>query len=223
MKRLIVVMLAAATLAGCSSLDVVGKQSVTSFDTILKTIPDQVETDEMNGGFALAAPDGTVRFIWSQDYSKSPLHDVMLELEAKPFVDAGLDTGKLPDNYAAYEGMLMVGTKLGNDQLEYGGEPTALAAYEQIVKKYRQSINYHTSLDHYGVLLGDGNMFEWARDFGTNSATGEIQDKDIVFALNPDPLIAAGVDPEKVNGWAYTQVSTDDGDVWKFLKPFNVQ
>ncbi len=208
------------------NLDVVGKQSVTSFDTVLKTIPDQVKADEVNGGWSLMAPDGTVRFIWSKDYSKSALHDVMLELDAQPFVDAGLDAGKLPANYAFYDGMLMVGTKLGNDEFQYNGSATPLASYEQLVNKYRSTLNYHTALDHYGVKLGDGNMFEWAKDMTKNTTTGKDQDKDIVFVLNPEPLIAAGVDPAKVTGWVYAQVAVEENgqtiQVYKFLKPFNI-
>ena len=209
------------------NLDVVGKQSVASLDAILNAIPENVKADEMNGGWSLSAPDGTARFIWSKDYAKSPVHDVMLETDAKPFVDAGLDVSKLPDNYAAYYGMLMVGKKLGSDALTYDGEATPLKSYEQIVNKYRDSINYHTALDHYGVKLGDGNMFEWAKDMLKNTATGGNQDKDIVFVMNPDPLIAAGVDPAKVEGWVYAQVQVEENgkttEVYKFLKPFNLK
>lgn len=210
------------------NLDVVGKESITSFENLLDTIPDQVTADELNAGWSLEAPDGSARFIWSEDYSRSPLHDVMLEFDAKPFVDAGLDIGKLPKNYVAYEDMLMVGTKLGSDKLTYKGRPTALLAYKQIVEKYRSSVGYHTPLDHYNVNVGDGNLFEWAKDFTTNSTTGENQDKDIVFVLNPEPLIAAGVDPEKVEGWAYAQVTLEVNGkpttkVYKFLKPFDLE
>jgi hypothetical protein len=229
---------AALTFAACSgkSLDVVGQTSITSFDAILKAIPDKVRADDPNVGWALSAPDDSVRFIWSGDYSKSPLHDVMLELDAQPFLDAGLDPGKLPENYAFYEGemsgkpgskLLMVGTKLGNDKPADGGDATALKAYEQIVDKYRDTVNYHTSLDHYGVLLGDGNLFEWAKDMETNAYDDSAQDKDIVFVLNPEPLAAAGVDPGKVEGWAYAQVPIDVNgkteQVWKLLKPFDLQ
>lgn len=224
------------SLTACAQLDVVGKQSITSFSAVLDTVGDNVEADELNAGWSLKAPDDSVRFIWSEDYSKSPLHDVMLEFDAQPFLDAGLDTNKLPDNYAFYEGetmgsmgskMLMVGTKLGKDQFKYNGDPTPLASYEQIVGKYRDSINYHTTLDHYGVKLGDGNMFEWAKDMKTNSYDNSVQDKDIVFVLNPEPLIAAGVDPEKVEGWTYAQVPIEENgkttQVWKLLKPFDLK
>lgn len=220
------IMTAAVSAAG-GSIDVVKSGSVAAFDKVLTTIPDQVAKDEKNGGWSLTAPDGSVRFIWSQDYSSSPLHDVMLEFDAKPFLDAGLDTGKLPENYASYEDMLMVGQKLGDDKLTYEGEPTALAAYEQIVHKYRNSLNYHTAMDHFGVKLGDGNMFEWAKNMETNTTTNETQDKDIVFVLNPEPLIAAGVNPEKVEGWTYGQVPVEENgrmvNVYKLLKPFNLQ
>ncbi|MDR1952818.1 MAG: hypothetical protein LBQ37_04845 [Elusimicrobiota bacterium] len=224
----VTVMAAALTAcSGLSGLDVVGKDSVSSFEKVLNAIPDKVQADEMNVGWSLSAPDNTVRFIWSENYSKSPLYDVMLEFDAKPFVDAGLDTSKLPKNYTIYKGMLIVGTKLGGDDLKYSGKPTALAAYEQIVKKYRDSIGYHTALDHYNVNLGDGNLFEWAKDLSTNGTTKENQDKDIVFVLNPEPLIAAGVDPKKVKGWIYTTVNVDINgkptDVYKFLKAFNLQ
>lgn len=220
------IMTAAVSVAG-GSTDVVKSGSVAAFNKVLTAIPDQVTKDEKNSGWSLAAPDGSVRFIWSQDYSSSPLHDVMLEFDAKPFLDAGLDTEKLPENYAFYEDMLMVGQKLGNDKLIYEGEPTALAAYEQIADKYRPSLNYHAAMDHFGVKLGDGNMFEWAKNMEINTATNEKQDKDIVFVLNPQPLIAAGVDPEKVEGWTYGQVPVEENgrmvNVYKLLKPFDLQ
>ncbi|HWR22859.1 MAG TPA: hypothetical protein VN366_05210 [Feifaniaceae bacterium] len=212
---------AAAMLAliGCKQLDVVGNESVASFDTVLKAIPDQVQADEPNYGWALSAPDGAVRFIWSEDYSRSPLHDAMLELDAQPFLDAGLDPEKLPESVLYSGDKLIVGTKFGGDELKYSGEITPLKAYEQIVTLYRDSIGYHTALDHYGVKLGNGNMFEWAKDMAKN-------DKDIVFVLNPEPFIAAGVDPDAVNGWAFAKVPMEeDGksvEVDKFLKPFDL-
>jgi hypothetical protein len=63
-------------------------------------------------------------------------------------------------------------------------------------------------------------MFEWAKDMSTN-------DKDIVFVLNPEPFIKAGVDPNKIEGWAFAKVTVDDAngkpiEVDKILKPFNI-
>ena len=201
-------------------LDVVGNESVTSFGKVLEAVGDKVSSDEINGGWSLSAPDDTARFIWSKDYSSSPLHDVMLEFDAQPFLDAGLDTSKLPENITFYDNMLMVGKKLGEDKLKYSNQVTALSSYEQIVNLYRDTIGYHTELDHYGVNVGDGNLFEWAKDMSTN-------DKDMVFVLNPQPFIDAGVDPSTVKGWVFAKVSVDvDGkptEVDKLLKPFNLQ
>lgn len=227
LKKLALLGIAASlllTTVACSSLqkslDVVGKESVTSFDALLNAIPDRIEADEMNAGWSLTAPDETVRFIWSEDWSRSPLHDVMLEFDAEPFLDAGLDPEKLPENYVYYEDILMVGTKLGNNELKYSGNATPLAAYEQIVNLKRDSISYHTQLDHYGVALGDGNVFEWAKDMSKN-------DKDIVFVLNPEPLISAGVDPNAVEGWVFAKVEVEMNgkmvEVDKLLKPFDLK
>jgi len=217
---LILSLTALFTLTACNSkIDVVGKTSIKSFEEILNIIPEQVTADEMNGGWSLNAPDESARFIWSKDYSKSPIHDVMLEFDAQPFIDAGLDVSKLPEGMV-YEDKIMVGTKLGDDSISYKEEATPLASYEQIVKRYRESIKYHTALDHYGVDLANGNMFEWAKDMSKN-------DKDIVFVLNPQVFIDAGVDPTKVEGWVFAKVEKEDENgkkiqVDKFLKPFDL-
>jgi hypothetical protein len=210
----------ALTALSCGNLDVVGKDSINSFDKMLKVRPQAVTPDEMNGGWSLASPDNEARFIWSRNYAESPLHDVMLEFNAAPFIAAGLNVGKLPDTFAVYEGKIMVGTKLGQETLKYNGEATPLASYEQIVKLKRSAIGYHGALDHYGVSLSGGNMFEWAKDMSTN-------DKDIVFVLNPEPFIAAGVNPNNIAGWVFAKVTVDDAngkpiEVDKLLKPFNL-
>ena len=218
--------LAILSLAG-GKLDSVATVSAASLDAVFAAAPTLVTEDAVNGGWSLAAPDGEARFIWSKDFSQSPLHDVMIELDATPFVDAGLDTAKLPVGYSAYGDKLMVGTKYGQAQFTYAGDATPLGSYRQFAALYPDALNYHASLDHFGVKLGNGNMFEWAKDLAKNTATGAVQDKDIVFVLNPEPLIAAGVDPAKVQGWVYAQVEVMENGakekVYKFLKPFDIQ
>ena len=204
----------------CQKFDVVGKESVKSFDKVLQQVPQSVTADEMNGGWSLAAPDGMVRFIWSKNYAESPLHDVMLEFAAAPFIAAGLDPEKLPATYAYYDEMIMVGTKLGQETIKYSGEATPLAAYEKLVQLKRNSIAYHGALDHYGIDLTGGNQFHWAKDINSN-------DKDMVFVLDPAPLIAAGVDPKLLKGWMLGKVTVDGKDgrpveVDKILKAVNL-
>lgn len=208
------------SLAACSNTDVVGTESVNSFEKVLNAMENNVAEDEMNGGWALTSPDGSERFIWSKDYSSGQPHDLMLEFDAKPFLDAGLDVSKLPAG-TVVEDKIMVGSNLGDDELTYDGDATPLASYEKLVELYRDRVKYHTDLDHYGVNVGDGNMFEWAKDMGTN-------DKDVVFVVDPKMFIDAGVDPSKVEGWVFAKVKVDDEDgkpieVDKFLKPFSIQ
>ena len=205
------------TASACSELDVVGNGSVSSFEAVLNTIPDQIAKDEANGGWSLTAPDGTARFFWSADWSKSPVYDAMLIVDAGPFLNAGLKPEMLPQEYIYADGMLMVGRDLGDTAPATGSE-TPLSAYAFIVANGRSAISYHMAMDHFGIALGSG-MFECAKDMH------EI-DKDIVFVLNPEPLIAAGVNPEAVEGWAYGEVEVHQNGktvkVFKFLKPFNL-
>ena len=204
------------------TFDVIGREAILSFGKVLETGGVVVAADERNAGWSLEAPDGSTRFIWSGDDSRSPSHDVMLEFDAQPFLDAGLDLGKLPENYTFYEGRLAIGMNYVNDggSFSYEEGTPPFAAFENLEKNDRGKIGYHVSLGHYNVSLGDDNQFEWAQDMAAN-------DKDIVFSLNPKPLIGAGVNPEQVEGWLYTEVSVGHSGssetVWKFLKPFDIK
>jgi hypothetical protein len=226
MKKLIItglVLILALSLAACQATDVVGKYAVTSFEAVLNKIPDKITSDEVNNGWSLASPTGE-RFVWSKDFSKEGNPDIMLEFDAKPFINAGLDVNKLPkETYLYLEDMnvLMVHSELGNEKFTYTGEAKPLDSFKKLVETNRESIGYHAALDHYGVAMGNGNMFEWAKDMSTN-------DKDIVFVLNPQPFIDAGVDPAKVEGWAFAKVEVmEDGgkkvEVDKLLKPFDLK
>lgn len=207
-------------LAACAATDVVGNGSVASFEKVLEAMDQNIAADEINGGWALTSPDSGERFIWSGDYSNGNPHDLMLEFDAKPFLDAGLDVDKLPAGTLAGE-KLMVGSDIGDEKLTYDGEATPLASYKKLVEFHRERVKYHADLDHYGVNVGGGNMFEWGKDMGTN-------DKDIVFVLDPEMFIEAGVEPSRVEGWVFAKVKVMDEngktiEVDKFLKPFSIQ
>jgi len=212
--------ISAVTLSACAQTDVVGAVAKTSFAKVVTASGEAVTADDMNGGWSLTAPDNTARFIWVKDFSASSTHDVMLEFDAAPFIAAGLDTSKLPDGILNGD-KLMVGTDLGDTVIKDSESATPSSSFNEIVDNYRASVGYHEALDHYGVDLGGGNKFEWAKDMSTN-------DKDIVFVVDPEILISAGVNPENVEGWKYASVTVKDStgkstDVMKFLKPFNLQ
>lgn len=218
-KRIVMISLLVALLllsAACAQLkqdlDVIGKGSTDSFEALLLAAPEQIE--DTAGGWAFQAPDGGAKFIWREDWSAG--NDVQLVFDASPFLAAGLDAAKLPEAYA-YDGeTITVGVELGEASAQDG---TPLGAYERIVRLAPDAIGYHSDMDHFGVSLGGGNMFEWAKDLEANN-------KDIVFALNPEPLIAAGVDPGAVAGWAFAKVSMHERgktvDVDRLLKPFDL-
>lgn len=222
-KKIILLALTVTTMfsfAACKQTDVIGKNSVKSFEKVLSKLPDKISEDKDNNGWSLSAPDDSARFIWSKDFSSNSTFDAKIEFDAKPFIDAGLDVNKLPEEMISGD-KLVVGTDFGDESLTYKGEATPLESYKKIVDLKRDSISYHSALDHYGISLSEGNVFEWAKDMDKN-------DKDIVFALNPEVFINAGVDPNKVEGWVFAKVETMDMngkeiEVDKFLKPFELQ
>ncbi|MDR1875703.1 MAG: hypothetical protein LBQ90_11920 [Synergistaceae bacterium] len=198
--------------------DVVGRSAVTSFAALLEALPAVPGADE--GVWVLAAPDGGARFAWRRDVSDARVWDVFIRFDARPFVKAGLDLSKLPDG-VAFGDEIVLGSRLSPGPLSYEGEVTPLASFEQIVRLDRASVGYHAALDHYGVTVSEGSLFEWAKDMGTN-------DKDMVFVLNPKIFIDAGVDPAKVEGWAFAPVPVEDDrgrkfEADKFLKPFDLK
>lgn len=206
-------------LSACSVLDVIGDHSIKSFEALLSKLGAQVKEDEGFGGWSLESPDGEVRFLWSKDFSKTTPYDIYLEVNAQPFLDAGLEIEKLPENMLVGN-KLLLGTDLGSNELTYNEDITPLASYKKIVELYRYHITYHAAMDHFGVDLENGNVMEWAKDMTTN-------DKDLVFVLNPEVFINAGADPNQIEGWIFAKVSTMDEkgneiELDKLLKPFNL-
>jgi hypothetical protein len=200
---------------GCAQTDVVARYAASSFDQLLEAAP--VEADPATGSWRLTAPDQAAKFFISQDFSATTPWDVWIEADAQPFIDAGLDPAKLPAGAFA-DGQLRFGRSLDGS-----GKPfaNASASFAGLVKVARDAVGYHDALDHYGIALGGGHALEWAKDLKTN-------DKDLVFVIDPAPLVAAGVDPAKVTGWVFAPVEMmDDAGKTikedKFLKPFDLQ
>jgi hypothetical protein len=201
----------------CQKLDVVGNDSVRAFKEMLDVMEDNVTFDEA-AGWLFRSPDKSSLFLWGN-------YGVLIEFDAKPFLDAGLDVTKLPkDQNISYDGnTLVIGAMLWLETPGRGGpvgEATPLSSYERIVREKRDIIGYHSVADHYGVTIGDGNTFEWAKDMSANN-------KDIVFVLNPKPFINAGVDPDRIEGWVFAKVTIDDENgrpiqVDKILKSFDL-
>lgn len=205
--------------SACNKLDIIGDTSVTSFEKLINIKSNQVVTNGQTGEYSIISPDGQAAFIISKDFNNTSSYDVRLEVNAQPFIEAGLDLSKLPEGMAIGD-KLIVGKDLESTTIKDNSKSSLIESYRQLVKLNRRSVKYHTALDHFGIDLSDGNMFEWAKDMSTN-------DKDMVYALAPQVLIDAGVDPSKVKGWVFAKVATMDDkgkeiEVDKFLKPVNL-
>ena len=206
------------TLATTDPTDVIGNRSKTSFNAVLSAMPGYVGKDGASGGWAITSPLGE-RFIWGRNTDPGKSYDLTLEFDMKPFLDAGLDPEKLPEGMVKGDKIVIV-SELDGDRPADPDETSPQELFSEILRSKRAYISYHTALDHFGIKIGDGNVFEWAKDMGTN-------DKDIVFVLDPAVFIEAGADPEKVEGWLYAKVKTMDGsgrpiEIYKFLKPYNI-
>lgn len=212
----------ATLLTACSGADVIGKTAVTSFDKFLGAMEQQVSFDEAKNSWVIKTPTGEF-FEYSKDFSNT-ISDAAVEFDAAPFIEAGLDTTKLPEVDYVYDpstGRIRMPHALSEDEFKYTGDATAIDTFKKIVDTNRDVIGYHEELDHYGIALGGGNMFEWAKDMSKN-------DKDMVIVLNPQPFIDAGVDPSAVEGWVFGKVKVKDDsgkmvEVDKLLKPFDIQ
>lgn len=221
MKKQLVFAVAGAallTLSACTQTDVVAKFAASSFSEVAKVA--DIESDDTFKGWTLIAPDQSATFLFSYDFSVSTPHDVMLTTDVQPFIDAGLDVSKLPAG-TLVDGMIMVGQSLGETKFSADASKTADASMKELIRVSRSTLGYHEAMGHYGIDLGNGNKFEWAKDLSAN-------DKDIVFILDPQQFIDAGVDIENIEGWVYGTVKVmDENDneieVQKLLKPFNLK
>lgn len=224
----------ALVVSGCASTDVVGKVAKTSFKAVLDASNDKVSFSKEDESWVLTSPAGD-EVLFADNFARNAASaggmadmekpDVEFTFDAAPFVAAGLDVAKLPMvdgiKYQIEDGRFMLHFELGNDIFSADAAKSFEATFAEIVRTQRSRIGYHEKLDHYGISLGNGNMFEWAKDLSKN-------DKDIVWVLNPAPFIAAGVDPAKIEGWVFAKVeSKDDSGKTivqdKLLKPFNLK
>jgi len=198
-------------MAGCA-LDVIATGSVSALDMALGELSGNVTFD--GDALSIASPDGDARFVLRKDWSGDM--DALLAVNADPLLAAGLDASRLPEGYLLEDGTLYVGRDLGDGALE-GDAPLAL--YKALIARRPDALGFHAAMGHFGIDLG-GGMFEWAKNLGAS-------DKDVVYVLNPDPLVTAGLDPEAVDGWVYAQIETMDAygakiSAYKLLKPFDI-
>ncbi len=206
MRKLILPLVLIILLSACKETDVVANYSITSFNEILQTVPNNIVNED--GNFQLISPDGKEKFIWGKN--------IALEADLAPFLEAGLDISKLPEEIRVNEDKLLI--SIDNNAQAENDDPTA--SFEAVIRNNRDSLGYHMELNHFGFNLPGENSFEWAKDIKAN-------DKDMVFVLNPMPFKEAGVDVSKIPGWTLAEIKMMDMSgkathMEKLLKAFDL-
>lgn len=188
--------------------------SIVSFGDMTNYVNFQL--DDVNKFYNLTSPDNQVVFSISADIASTTPYDYKMVIDATPFINAGLDTALLPEGVFV-DNKIVFGYDLGSEGVSV---QDVVPAFEAIFNIDPTLVGYHAALDHYGLSFGNGNVFEWAKDFTTN-------DKDIVFVLNPQTFADAGVDVQTIEGWIFAKVEVMGADgkmveVEKLLKPFEI-
>ncbi len=201
-----------------NNTDVVGNIAVTSFGEILSKEDLKViaNKNDNSTSWELKLPSED-RFRYNVYNTEDKSAIVEMIVRANSLIDAGLDTEKLPEHirYDKEKDELSIKSNLGDETYGVVSNNDPTTDFRILVENYRERIEYHQELDHYGIDLGNGNKFEWAKDADKN-------DKDIVFVLDPKPFLDAGLDTEKLSDFVYAEVPVMNGQkVNKLLKVYN--
>lgn len=205
----------ASLLAGCTATDVVAKYAASSFDAMAVAM----DASTRDGFLAVESPAGDL-FMLAVDLSSRT--DALLSIEATPFLVTGLDPARLPSSQGS-SWTVEDGRLVGRFDLAAGGKAASLVPkelLEGLASSARGRIGYHAQMGHYGVMLDNYAMVEWAAEARKN-------DKDWVLVLDPGLVVAAGGNPEAVEGWILAMVPVDGPDgkmieVQKLLRLFDI-
>ena len=202
--------------------DTVAVYAVRSFDTLLHSPGVEVARNDVAEAWVLTSPGGETLTFGGNSAAGS--NELVVTFDARPFLAAGLDRSALPDGVqldgAGVSARMVMSYDKGTGTFGDGSDVEPLQALQDLVHNHRAMLGYHTALGHFGLALGGGNMVEWAKDQRSN-------DKDLVFALNPQPFADAGVDVAHVQGWLLADVPVMDAQgrkstARKLLKFYNL-
>ncbi|MGE5456273.1 MAG: hypothetical protein ACM3O4_04130 [Ignavibacteriales bacterium] len=184
--------------------DIIKEEAIKSFDKLLTS--KNLNVVRNNSSLLIRMPDNTTKVIFDTNSNTN----VSIYLDAKPFLDNGLEITKLP-SYIFYE----QDTNELILSVNYGDRTNL--SFEDIIETYRDKLDYHNKLGHFGLAIKDGNGFEYAKNMVTN-------DKDVVIVLNPEVFIKAGVDVNNLDDYKYIDVEMDNGQkVKKLVKVFDLE
>jgi hypothetical protein len=95
----------------------------------------------------------------------------------------------------------------------------ALTSFNNMVKTYPENKGFHKALQHWGFKLPGDYKFEWTKDTAANKI-------DYAMVIQADPLIKAGLDPNKLDqkDLIFKPAAVEDGVSQnnRIVHPYNV-
>lgn len=200
--------------AGCSRTITGNKEAdsgLNAFNEIVKAYPENKGFHSALQHWGFKLPTGE-KFEWSKDMSANKADFAMVML-ADPLVKAGLDISKLDQNEWLYKpaekedgqdlpNRLIKPYNVSDKKENSNGSEDSM---RRLLKVDPSIIKYHKDLQHYRLILGEGNEVEWTEKLGLNDA-------DMLFVLKAEPLVKAGLDVNKLegSGWVFREANKDN-------------
>jgi hypothetical protein len=217
MKKLLLATAALALfLAACNREITGGEESdraLAAFNAIVKANQSRKGYHDAMKHWGLSLPGGG-KFEWTKDTSANDI-DFAMVIPAEPFIRAGLDVSRLEGTgYAFQAAMIEAGESLPDLLLHpynvsdkkhnaQGSED----AFRRILKQRNSMAQYQEEPGRYRLFLYDEGELPFEIQWAAAPGAG---DADIVFVIPADPLLAAGLDPGRLdNGWEFLPATTD--------------
>jgi hypothetical protein len=211
MKRIILISMALGlALLGCNRVQTGNRESdeaLAAFNAIVKANQGRKGYHDALKHWGLSLPGGG-KFEWTKDTSASSI-DFAMVIPAAPFVAAGLDVTRLAGTGYVFQAAKIEGGEALPDLLLHtynvsdkkenaqGSED----AFRRILKQKNGMVRYQGDLRRYQLSLydeGEGRFEVWW------SESPGVGNGDITFVISAEPLMAAGLDIDKLgDGWVF--------------------
>ena len=216
------------SLAACGNKNVeenITDRGVNAFNEIVKTYPDKKGFHDPMQHWGFEVESGE-KFEWSNDMSANKA-DFAMVVQAEPLINAGLDVEKLDKNVWLYEeagkdtmgmeqpALLILPYDISDTQLTSDDSDESMMA---LLTADADNLIYHEDQQHYVLNLGGTNEIIWTEELGLN-------DSDMVFVLEAESLIAAGLDVDKLegSGWVFKEASDVDKTPDQIIKTYDLK
>lgn len=216
------------TLAACGQKTEEGttvEKGTAALNTIVGAYPEKMGFhDEMqHWGFEVQSGE---KFEWSKDMSAN-VADFAMVMMAEPLMQAGLDVEKLDPEMWLYQeagkdsmgmeqpSLLILPYNVGDEMM-----PTEKAedSMKTLLENAEDNLMYHGDMKHYVLNLGATNEVIWTEELGLN-------DTDMAFVLEAEPLVAAGLDLDKLEGtgWSFKKADAKAGTPDQIIRTFDLK